>query len=587
MTFDSWLIARLARELEALLRGARVQALQSSDTGFTLSCYRRGQTLALHVLLDQSAPLAAVAENAAAPKEKGAGGWAASVAALLRGCTVDAIQAVPNDRVILVDLSSRSAFGLPSTTRLVLELQPRKANILVLRAGNDATWVTVAAAKQFHAPALSLNARSRDGVETASARDVAVGAPYVLPPPRKPAIDRAQFLIQSDRLGEDRAALARLLGELDPACTPLVAREVVYRALAGANPSSSRTAALSRRLLDAWQTVRAELDAAEVNAAPLFLYRDADQVVACHLIELQWPALEPARPSSLNELCLGALEANHHAKPEPDLAATKKRLETMLSRSRKETAVLERAVAKASDADELRAAGETIYAHLSAIPAGAKEFSLAAVTVRLDPTLSAKANAAQYFRRYKKARSGLPQMRARLRTLAADREFWEQLLWELDRAASSPPPERAATVAEIKAAAGLKERKPSRPARALREERKVALSDGAIAYVGRSPKDNERLTFTVAGPNDYWFHARGIPGAHILVKTGGAHITSTQIEQAAALAAEHSRGQKSGAVDVDFTQRKHVRRQRAGRPGLVWYEKFQTVRVSPAAARDS
>ncbi len=200
--------------------------------------------------------------------------------------------------------------------------------------------------------------------------------------------------------------------------------------------------------------------------------------------------------------------------------------------------------------------------------------------IGLDPLLTPKENAADYFRRYKKARSGLPRMDARLRVLRANREFWEHLAWELERAQDLTPTERETLLEEIADALGIKEpRKRVRRARA--QERKVDLGGGAAAYVGRSPKENERLTFTLAGPNDVWFHARGIPGAHVIVKTDGAPLTQEQIALAASLAAGSSRAAGSANVEVDYTQRKHVRRHSSGRPGLVWYTDFSTVRVAP------
>ena len=111
----------------------------------------------------------------------------------------------------------------------------------------------------------------------------------------------------------------------------------------------------------------------------------------------------------------------------------------------------------------------------------------------------------------------------------------------------------------------------------------IPISGGATAYVGRSPKDNERLTFSVARPNDFWFHARGVPGAHVLLRlaSAGQSPTPEQVEAAAALAARSSRAGDANKVEVDYTQRKHVRR-RAGKAGLVWYTDFKTVRVPPA-----
>jgi predicted ribosome quality control (RQC) complex YloA/Tae2 family protein len=116
-----------------------------------------------------------------------------------------------------------------------------------------------------------------------------------------------------------------------------------------------------------------------------------------------------------------------------------------------------------------------------------------------------------------------------------------------------------------------------------RRDRTVVLPSGAIAHIGRSPKDNERVTFSVAGPNDLWFHARGIPGAHVVIRApdGRAAATDDDILAAAALAAGQSRAAAAGKVEVDFTRRKHVRKQGKGRPGLVWYTDFKTVLVTP------
>jgi predicted ribosome quality control (RQC) complex YloA/Tae2 family protein len=259
----------------------------------------------------------------------------------------------------------------------------------------------------------------------------------------------------------------------------------------------------------------------------------------------------------------------------------RKKLSTLIARGQDESNRLEAARSRASDASRLREAGETIYAHLTEIATGADRFETEdGRRVALDPLLTPKENAAEYFRQYKKARSGLPRIEARLRTLRFNREYWEQLLWELEQAETRPVDEREPILVEIADALGFK----SQHRRARRErshERRVTLSGEAVAMVGRSPKENERLTFSVAGPHDYWFHARGIPGAHVIVKTNGAEISHEQIEEAAALAAGHSRAADSAQVEVDYTQRKHVRRHSSGRAGLVWYTDFQTVRVRP------
>ena len=571
MTLDLWLVARLAKDLDAFVSGARIQSLKASGSEVIFYCYRRGTHIAVHVSVDSNAPLVAAYECSEPQKESGTTGWVTSVAALLRGATIDAIHAVPNDRVLFVDVSSRSAFGVPSRSRIVIELQPRKANALILREGDEGHWLIVAAAKQF------------EGGE--DARGVRTGVSYELPPVRTPLLDRAQFLLAARETNvDDVDRVAKLLGALDPACTPPLAREVVYRTTADVKPAVS-----GRTLLDTWLAVRNEVENALEASKEVFVVRKNGKPTLCHLIPLSWALagvgespVSATTAQSVNEVCVETLRSL--AQPTrsahgPD--KLRKKLTTLIARGHDESARLEAARSRGADAGHLREAGDSIYAHLTEIPTGAHRFEAEdGRSIALDPLLTAKENAAEYFRQYKKARSGLPRIEARLRTLRFNREYWEQLLWELERAEAQTGVERDAVLAEIADALGFKGQR-TRTRRPRSQERRVALGGDAVALVGRSPKENERLTFSVAGPNDYWFHARGIPGAHVIVKTNGADISPQQIEEAAGLAAGHSRAADSAHVEVDYTQRKHVRRHSSGRAGLVWYTDFQTVRVRP------
>jgi predicted ribosome quality control (RQC) complex YloA/Tae2 family protein len=582
MTLDSWLVGRLARELDGALAGARIEEVRADAQSLTIACYRRGTHPRLLASFEPERPLAAVIPDALTTNENGPGGWVAGVAALLRGSVVDAVQAVPHDRILNVDMSSRSAFGVPARHRVTLELEPRKANALVLRPNRTDEWLILAAAKCFD---------GRDG-----AREIAVGENYTLPPPRPTKLDRTAFLAAlRDAMAEHAPApapvrvIARLLGEFDPTCTPPLAREVTEQALA-----HSSDADLGQQLLVSWAELRARVEhAAEDLSSSVYDYRRGDEIVACHVVPLHWPTGEPHSAHSVNELCADALSLAERTRVAPAGIALRKRLARMLTRCDDEVASLRAAQRRAQDAEVLRIAGDAIYANLAAIAPGSSSMQTdEGAQIELDARLSAKQNAAAYFKRYKKARSGLPRIAARLQTLAANREFWEQLLWELERA-DAQPALRPVIHADVAAAVGRKGRavspgkpakkKPGRPPVADAKASGIELPDGAIAFVGRSPKDNERLTFVVASPNDYWFHARGIPGAHVILKLPHANAApnAAQIEAAAALAAGASRAADAAKVEVDYTRRKHVRRQGKGRVGLVWYTDFKTLLVAP------
>jgi predicted ribosome quality control (RQC) complex YloA/Tae2 family protein len=569
LTLDSWMIARLAAELHARAAGARIQSARGGPNALTLQCYRRGSQFALRAALAAGDPIAAIVDQP--ENENGAGGWAAGVAPLLRGSIIESVQAVPSDRIIYIDVGSRSAFGVPSRHRIVLELEPNKVNALVLRPDNGDGWRILAAAKQI---------RGRAG-----ARSVLAGETYVGPPPRIATLDSDGFARAiAALLPADDRAVVRLLGQFDIDCTPVLAREVVGRSLDIAESSDSDTHAV--RLLRHWKLLKDELvSRARDPASPVYAWRSGDRIAACHLVRLTWPPGVPVLYAELNALCVERLEGARSSKGEPLAIALREKLATLLARNASEIARLERDLTRAADADADRRAGDAVYAHLHEIPKRASRFvTPEGVAVALDPEITPAANAAAYFKRYKKARSGLPKIEQRLATLGESRALWEQFLWDLERASATDAREFASTCEEIadaighlvKRAAQPKRRAPAKPA-------SVEIAGGAIAFVGRSPKDNERVTFSVGGPDDFWFHARGIPGAHVVLKLGDAREAPTEVQlaQAASLAAGHCAAADAAKVEVDYTRRKFVRKQGKGRVGQVYYTNASTLLVAP------
>jgi predicted ribosome quality control (RQC) complex YloA/Tae2 family protein len=89
------------------------------------------------------------------------------------------------------------------------------------------------------------------------------------------------------------------------------------------------------------------------------------------------------------------------------------------------------------------------------------------------------------------------------------------------------------------------------------------------------------VTFHQASGNDLWLHARGVPGAHVIVKSGGRVVPETTIRAAAALAAYYSQSRAAGTVPVDVTEQRYVRHMKGGGPGMVIYERERTLYVAP------
>ncbi len=107
-------------------------------------------------------------------------------------------------------------------------------------------------------------------------------------------------------------------------------------------------------------------------------------------------------------------------------------------------------------------------------------------------------------------------------------------------------------------------------------------SDGFHIYVGKNNYQNEELTFKLATGNDWWFHAKGIPGSHVILKAEGRELPDRAFEEAGALAAYYSKGRGSEKVEIDYVQKKSVKKVAGAAPGFVIYHTNYSLVAAPA-----
>lgn len=346
---------------------------------------------------------------------------------------------------------------------------------------------------------------------------------------------------------------------------------------------------LPRMLVEAGADLAAAEAAAEADA-PLYVYRDADgRLVEAHVVPLpQFAALRLSRERLLLPLFreARATSTNRRASDaqERRRSALTRRIEKRRAEIEAELMSLEGRRGDDAGREALRTAGDLLHTFGHELPAGASAFRPPTEPERevaLDPELDAKANAARYFSRYRKAVDALPHLERRIAQLTAKRASLEEFAFETERADAATLAELDAALAELDGR--IRAQRPAAPA-AARTPLRIERPSGARIFVGRSPRENVEVTFRIARPDDLWFHARGIPGSHVVLQPppGGAP-DETDLTAAADLAARHSRARNAPRVEIDFTERKYVRRQRDAAPGLVWYTNARTRQGRPEA----
>lgn len=238
-------------------------------------------------------------------------------------------------------------------------------------------------------------------------------------------------------------------------------------------------------------------------------------------------------------------------------------------------AALERDRDRAAGAADKRKWGDLLLAHLGEVPRGVAEVTLpddfsdgAPLAIPLDPALSARDNAARFYKEHKRLSRALAGIEQRL----ADARARLERLERGDFVPPAPRPQRPSSSGK---------RRPERPP----PYREFRSATGAAILVGRGSDRNDELTFKVARGNDLWLHTRDVPGAHVIVPLSGRPVDGETLLDAATLAAHHSNARGEAQVDVVYLPRKLVRKPPKSAPGLVTHSGGKTLRVRLEPAR--
>jgi predicted ribosome quality control (RQC) complex YloA/Tae2 family protein len=256
-------------------------------------------------------------------------------------------------------------------------------------------------------------------------------------------------------------------------------------------------------------------------------------------------------------------------------------------------------VALFEDPDRYRRSGEALLAGLTEARRVGKHVMVpdpydperALMPVAVPPGVSLPRAADAYFSRHRRARRGLERARERGREVAERRARLEAIH---ERYAGRTGAEAAGSLERAMQDEGIPVGLERRPGGRLIaspgagkprvEGVRIFLSrDAEPVLVGKTGKSNQRLTFKLASPEDFWFHALGVPGAHVIVRNERRRTrpNSSTLMEAAEAAAWFSEAREQPQADVQWTRRKYVRKVRGAAPGTVRVKRFETVRVRP------
>ena len=564
MYLDAFTLSALVDEFMDVLVGSRIQdVLDVDDTGIGFEVYGDRKRRYLYLSADTQTPRILLLD------EKLRRGLVkpTQLGLLFRryaeGGLIEHVSQPPWERILQFEVT-----GPEGAISIIVEPMERRSNLLLIQKG------------------IILDCMRRVGPDENRYRLSLPAHDYKLPPPQTGKVDpthvlpeeiEAFFAQNEDPKRKSQQVLAsRLLG-----VSPLLAKEIVYRACGDANQKASE--AEPDRIYDALQALIEPLSKRQWQPGIV----ENDSGIAAYSV---YP-IESMSTWRVTDSLIAALTAYYGAPVGEDAyrAAKIPVHEAIVEAQAKlnaRLAALERSMTDQHERDVFRQSGELILAYQYTFEAGQTELKAQYdvdapdLVIKLDPSLTPLENAQAYFSRYEKAKKALDDVPGLIRETKNELAYLAQLATDLEFAASWPEIDEVRQILQAGGhwrGAAAKKIVGSGQSAPL----KVVTKDGFVIWIGRNSRQNESVTFGKGGGQDLWLHARGVPGAHVVVKFDGRAIPPDVTEYAASIAAYYSGRRNDGKVEVDVTRCLYVKKIKGAAQGMVNYKNEETLSVTP------
>ena len=570
MPLDAICLQALTNELKGQLLGARIDKVQQPTRDQIVLLLRGNLRLLLNAGPNQPRVqlTEVLRENPAEPP---------MLCMLLRkhlvGGRITEIEQSGLERIVTFTVRSVNELGESGTKKLVLEAMGRRSNLLLLDEDDRI-----------------LDCMRRVEFEVSGARALLPGLYYQLPTP----LDKLSLLTDPEgavelarRGGGAEETVERFLLDRYLGISPLIARELALRAFGAADArfadrsdGCERLAAEMERLAEA---VR------ENRFTPTMLSREGKPVdfTYCPITQYGAETVQTTFPTFSALLDAFYTERDRQEASQRRGRELTRTVTSAHDRVVRKLGMLEKEYAASQDRDTLRLYGDLITANLYRMERGAARLTAqnyydengAELDIPLDPLLTPQQNAAKYYKRYTKAKTAEKHLREQIDKAIGERDYLESVQGEI--ALAQTEAEFAELRRELQETGYIrrsgKEKKGREKPIAPREFRS---SSGLRILVGRSNVQNDALT-RKADKRDLWLHTQKIHGSHVILCTEDGAYDDVSLHEAALLAAYYSQAQGGSNVPVDYTSVKYVKKPAGARPGMVVYETYRTLYVTP------
>ena len=540
MSFDGFFLHHMVEELRTELLNGRIQKInQPFDQELVLQIRSNRKShrllLSAHPVFGRIQLTESTFENPAQPST-----FIMVLRKYLQGAVIESIEQIENDRIVEITVSNKNEIGDHIQATLIIEIMGKHSNILLVDKSSHKILEVI----------------KHIGFSQNSYRTLLPGATYIAPPSTE-ALN--PFMVKDEKLFEI-----------------LQTQELTAKNLQNLFQGLGRDTAteLERQLLNDKLATFRNFFGQETNPCL------TDKSFSC----VPFSSKTAENFDSLSQL----LDIYYKDKAERDRVKQQaseliRRVENELQKNRQKLKKQEKELLATENAEEFRQKGELLTTFLHQVPNDQDQVILEnyytnqPITVALDKALTPNQNAQRYFKRYQKLKEAVKYLTDLIEETKATILYLESVETVLNQAGL----DEIAEIREELIQTGFIRRRQREKIQKRQKPEQYLASDGkTIIYVGRNNLQNEELTFKMARKEELWFHAKDIPGSHVVISSN-LNPTDEVKTDAAELAAYFSKGRLSNLVQVDMIEVKKLNKPTGGKPGFVTYTGQKTLRVTP------
>ena len=540
MSFDGFFLHHMVEELRRELVNGRIQKInQPFEQELVLQIRSNRQShrllLSAHPVFGRIQLTQTTFENPAQPST-----FIMVLRKYLQGALIESIEQVENDRIVEISVSNKNEIGDHIQATLIIEIMGKHSNILLVDKSSHKILEVI----------------KHVGFSQNSYRTLLPGSTYIAPPSTE---SLNPFTIKDEKLFE-------ILQTQETTAKNL---QSLFQGL-GRDTANELENILVNEKLSTFRNFFSQETKPCLTETSFSPFPFANQVG------------EPF--ASLSDL----LDTYYKDKAERDRVKQQaseliRRVENELQKNRHKLKKQEKELLATDNAEEFRQKGELLTTFLHQVPNDQDQVILdnyytnQPITIALDKALTPNQNAQRYFKRYQKLKEAVKYLTDLIEETKATILYLESVETVLNQAGL----EEIAEIREELIQTGFIRRKQREKIQKRKKPEQYLASDGkTIIYVGRNNLQNEELTFKMARKEELWFHAKDIPGSHVVI-SGNLDPSDEVKTDAAELAAYFSQGRLSNLVQVDMIEVKKLNKPTGGKPGFVTYTGQKTLRVTP------